>query len=151
MFFVVRSNYSFNFTLGWIKYIVIVVIDSTRPVLQSSLYYSYSCLTRFLSKNCVCSEKDNEHNFLLRSSSSCDVRNTAIFGHPSFISSRLIMTHPCLVASSCISSKPLEAQFLFHWRRVWAKRTLSLACWCVQIYNTQYTSTVSTSMCPPVF
>ena len=27
MFFVVRSNDSFNFPLGWIKYIVIVVID----------------------------------------------------------------------------------------------------------------------------
>ena len=107
---------------------VLLVIDSTRPVLHSSLYYSYSCLTRFLSKNCVCSEKDNEHNFLLRASSSCDVRNTAIFGHPSFISSRLIMTRPCLVASSCISSKPLEAEFLFLLRRVWAKRALSLAC-----------------------
>ena len=31
MFFVVRSNYSFNFSLGLIKYIVVVVIVIVRP------------------------------------------------------------------------------------------------------------------------
>ena len=38
MFFVVRSNDSFNFLLGWIKYIVIVVIVIVLLIIINFIY-----------------------------------------------------------------------------------------------------------------
>ena len=59
MFFIVRSNDSFNFPLGWIKYIVIVV---TNAIWQQAAHTTYqlsspSCSTRAIQKSLTFNKK----------------------------------------------------------------------------------------------